>query len=216
MISVLVVDDHPVVRRGILEILNEAGDMDCCGTAENGREAFSILQGHRADVALLDLTLREENGFDVLKRMKEEYPTIAVLILSMHPEDQYALRLLKAGAAGYLNKESMPGALLEAIRRVAAGGRYISPALADVLATERLEGSAPRHDTLSDREFQVMTRLAKGKGLKEIGEELFLSAKTVSTYRQRVLTKMGMKCNADLTRYMIEHNLPGSEPAHRS
>jgi len=207
MIRVLVVDDHPVVRRGIAQILEDESDMECSGTAESGPEAFACLRKHPADVVLLDLTLPGESGFDILKRLKEDYPKMPVLILSIHPEDQYALRLLKAGASGYLTKESVPEVLLGAIRKVTAGGRYISPTLAELLAAERIEGSVPLHDRLSDREFQILARIAQGKALTEIGSELFLSPKTVSTYRQRILEKMGMKSNADLTRYMIEQNL---------
>lgn len=207
MIRVLVVDDHPVVRRGIAQILEDEADMECCGTAESGPEAFACLRKCPADVVLLDLTLTGESGFDVLKRLKEEYPKLSVLILSIHPEDQYALWLLKAGASGYLTKESVPEVLLGAIRKVMAGGRYISPTLAELLAAKRIEGSVPLHDRLSDREFQILTRIAQGKALTEIAAELFLSPKTVSTYRQRILEKMGMKSNADLTRYIIEQNL---------
>jgi DNA-binding NarL/FixJ family response regulator len=207
MIRVLVVDDHPVVRRGIAQILEDEADMECCGTAESGPDAFASLRTRPADVVLLDLTLPGESGFDVLKRLKEEYPKLPVLILSIHPEDQYALRLLKAGASGYLTKESVPEVLLGAIRKVMGGGRYISPTLAELLAAGRIEGAAPLHDRLSDREFQILTRIARGQALTEIGEELCLSPKTVSTYRQRILEKMGMKSNAELTRYMIEQNL---------
>jgi two-component system, NarL family, invasion response regulator UvrY len=207
MIRVLVVDDHPVVRRGIAQILEDERDMECCGTAESGPEAFACLREHPADVVLLDLTLPGESGFDVLKRLKEKYPKLPVLILSIHPEDQYALWLLKAGASGYLTKESVPEVLLGAIRKVMAGGRYISSNLAELLAAKRIEGSAPPHERLSDREFQILTRIAQGKALTEIASELFLSPKTVSTYRQRILEKMEMKSNADLTRYMIEQNL---------
>ncbi len=207
MIRVLVVDDHPVVRRGIAQILEDEADMECCGTAESSPEAFACLRKCPVDVVLLDLTLTGESGFDVLKRLKEEYPKLPVLILSIHPEDQYALWLLKAGASGYLTKESVPEVLLGAIRKVMAGGHYISPNLIELLAAKRIEGSAPLHDRLSDREFQILTRIAQGKALTEIAAELFLSPKTVSTYRQRILEKMGMKSNADLTRYIIEQNL---------
>lgn len=207
MIRVLVVDDHPVVRRGIMQILEDEVDMVCSGTAQNGAETFSCLRKQPADIVLLDLTLPGESGFDILKRLREEYPKLPVLILSIHPEDQYALRLLKAGAAGYLTKESVPEVLLGAIRRVVNGGRYIGPALAERLAAERIEGSMPAHERLSDREFQILLRIAQGKALTEIAEELFLSPKTVSTYRQRLLDKMDMKSNADLTRYAIEQHL---------
>jgi DNA-binding NarL/FixJ family response regulator len=181
--------------------------MECSGAAENGSEAFACLRKHPVDIVLLDLTPPGENGFAVLRRLREEYPDLPVLILSVHPEDQYAIRLLKAGAAGYLTKESAPEVLLVAIRKVVSRGRYIGPGLAELLAAERIEGSIPLHDRLSDREFQILTRIAQGKALTEIGEELFLSPKTVSTYRQRILEKMGMKSNAELTRYVVEQNL---------
>ncbi|MDD5723385.1 MAG: response regulator transcription factor [Syntrophales bacterium] len=212
MIRVLVVDDHPVVRRGITQILEDEAEMECCGTAANGSEAFVCLRKRRSDVVLLDLTLPGESGFEVLKRMKTEYPNLPVLILSVHPEDRYALRLLRAGASGYLTKESVPEVLLGAIRKVVAGGRYISSTLAELLATEWIKGAAPKHNRLSDREFQILTRIAQGEALKEIGSELFLSPKTVSTYRQRILEKMGMKNNAELTRYMIEQDLLKRSP----
>jgi len=207
MIRVFVVDDHPIVRRGISQILEDEADMECCGAVESGTKALAYLQKESVDVVLLDLTLPGENGFAVLKRLREEHRDLPVLILSAHPEDQYALRLLKAGAAGYLTKESVPEVLLGAIRKVVSGGRYISPGIAELLVVERIEGSIPLHDRLSDREFQILIRIAEGKALTEIGEELFLSPKTVSTYRQRILEKMGMNSNAELTRYVVEQSL---------
>lgn len=207
MIRVLVVDDHPIVRRGIMQILDAEEDMTCIGTAQNGPEAYACLRKQPADIVILDLALPGESGLEVLQRLKTEYPRLPVLILSIHPEDQYAVRLLKAGAAGYLTKETVPEVLLSAVRKIVSGGRYIGPTLAELLVKERIEGTAPLHERLSDREFQILLLIAQGKALTDIGNDLSLSPKTVSTYRQRILDKMAMKSNADLTRYVIEQGL---------
>ncbi len=207
MIRALVVDDHPIVRRGIIQILDAEKDLTCVGTAQNGPEAYACLRNQPVDIVILDLALPGESGLEVLQRIKREYPHLPVLILSIHPEDQYAVRLLKAGASGYLTKETVPETLLSAIRKVVSGGRYIGPTLADLLVNERIEGTTPLHERLSDREFQILLLIAQGRPLTDIGDHLCLSPKTVSTYRQRILDKMAMKSNADLTRYVIEHSL---------
>lgn len=207
MIRALVVDDHPIVRRGIIQILDAEKDLTCVGTAQNVPEAYACLRNQPVDIVILDLALPGESGLEVLQRIKREYPHLPVLILSIHPEDQYAVRLLKAGASGYLTKETVPETLLSAIRKVVSGGRYIGPTLADLLVNERIEGTTPLHERLSDREFQILLLIAQGRPLTDIGDHLCLSPKTVSTYRQRILDKMAMKSNADLTRYVIEHSL---------
>jgi len=208
MIRVLVVDDHPVVRRGLRQILAEEPDMEVSFEATNAAELMVQVQERRWDVVVLDITLPDRSGLEVLKDIKAMYPELPVLILSMHPEDQYATRVLKAGAAGYINKQSAGEDLVRAIRKAAGGGRYVSPSLAEKLALEiGTDREKPPHERLSDREFQVMRLIASGKRLQEIAEKLSLSVKTISTYRGRVLGKMGMSSNAELTVYCMENDL---------
>ena len=208
MIKVLVVDDHPIVRHGLKEILAEEPDMEVSVEATNAAELMQQVQERQWDVIVLDITLPDRSGVDVLKDVKAMYPELPVLILSMHPEEQYATRVLKAGAAGYVTKKSAGDELVTAIRKAVSGGRYVSPSLAEKLAME--VGADYRkmpHEKLSDREFQVMCLLASGKRLGEVAEELSLSVKTISTYRGRILGKMGMKSNAELTMYCMENEL---------
>ncbi len=208
MIRVLIVDDHPVVRKGLQQILAEDPDIGAAEEAENAAQMLRMVGEGQWDIVVLDITLPDRSGLEALKDLKAMRPQLPVLILSMHPEDQYALRVLKAGAAGYMNKDSASDELVNAVRKVVAGGRYVSPTMAERLAAlvgedhERLP-----HETLSDREYQVMCMLASGKRLKEVGEELCISAKTVSTYRARVLEKMGMSNNAELTYYAVKNGL---------
>lgn len=202
------VDDHPVVRRGLRQILAEEPDMEVSLEATNAAELMMQVQERRWDVVVLDITLPDRSGLEVLKDIKAIYPELPVLILSMHPEDQYATRVLKAGAAGYINKQSAGEDLVRAVRKAAGGGRYVSPSLAEKLALEiGTDREKPPHERLSDREFQVMRLIASGKRLREIAEELSLSVKTISTYRGRVLGKMGMSSNAELTIYCMENDL---------
>jgi two-component system invasion response regulator UvrY len=207
MIRVIIVDDHPVVRRGLKEIIAVEQDMQVVGEAENAQEAIRVIRRTVCDAVVLDITLPDGSGLDVLGRLKSERPTLPVLIMSIHDEELYALRVLKTGASGYLMKNSIPEELVKAIRKIASGGKYISLSLAERLASEPADQNTPLHKKLSDREFQIMRLIASGKSLKEIGEELCISGKTVSSYRARILEKMKMSANADLTRYVLEHQL---------
>jgi two-component system invasion response regulator UvrY len=208
MIKVLIADDHPIVRQGLRQILSETADMVVSGEAINGQEALDKVRVGGWDVLVLDITMPGRSGFDILKELKYEQPALPVLVLSIHAEEQLAVRVLKAGASGYVTKENAPNELVRAIRKVVSGGRYISPGLAESLAFGLdMTSDRPRHETLSDREFQVMQLMASGKTLAEIAEVLSLSAKTVSTYRTRLLEKLNLKTNAELMRYAIENRL---------
>ena len=208
MTRVLIADDHPVVRRGLVEIVAGEPDMTVAGQAATGPEALAFVRTHGCDVVVLDLSLPGLSGLDVLKQLKHEQPRLPVLVLSMYPEDQFAVRVLRAGAAGYLTKESAPDELVRALRKVSRGGRYVSAALAEQLAAAVADPApTPPHGALSDREYEVMCLLASGRTVKEVAAALGLSVKTVSTYRARLLEKMHMKTNADLTRYCMESRL---------
>lgn len=208
MISVLIADDHTIVRKGLKQILTETPDMVVADEASNGHEVMSKIRQRDYDIVLLDISMPGKSGLDILKELKAEKPKIPVLVLSMYPEEQYAVRVLRAGASGYLTKESAPDELVVAMRKVAQGKKYVSPSLAEKLAFD-LEFDAKRslHETLSDREYQVMCMIASGKTVGEIAEKLNLSAKTISTYRARILEKMNMKNNAELTHYAIQNRL---------
>jgi len=208
MIRILIADDHPIVRAGLRQIVAEAADMVVAAEAADGHEVLTQVRGSDFDVVLLDLTIPGLSGLDVLKQLKVERPNLRVLILSVHPEDQYAIRVLRAGAWGYVTKASAPEQLIGAIRKVHEGRRYVSPTLAERLA-DQLEGGAATmpHEGLSDREYQVLCLLASGKTVTEIAAALALSVKTVSTYRARILEKMGMRSNAELTHYAIQNRL---------
>ena len=208
MIRVLIADDHAILRRGLAQIIAEAGDMQVCAEAENSAQTIKFAREQTVDVVLLDITMPDRNGLDTLKLLKKEKPKLAVLMLSMHPEDLYAVRAIKAGASGYLNKQSAPAQLVTAIRQVAQGRRYISPAVAEELAGSIAEGSdRPAHATLSDREYETMRLIASGKTLTEIAAEMHLSVKTVSVYRARLLEKMQLKNNSELTHYALKRQL---------
>lgn len=210
MIKVLIADDHTIFRAGLGQILNETPVITVVDEASNGREALAKLGQAQYDVILLDISMPGESGVETLKQIKNIKPDQVVLILSMHPEEQYALRVLRAGASGYITKESTPDELISAIRKVATGGRYISSKLGEGLALRfDKEFRAPRHEQLSDREYQVMIMLASGKTIKEIADELPLSVSTINTYRTRVLEKMDLNTNSELTRYAIQHGLVG-------
>ncbi len=208
MIRVLIVDDHAVVRRGLREIVAEAPEMAVADEAASGAEALRLVRDADYDVVLLDLALPDLNGLDVLRQIRAERPAVRVLILSVHPEEQYAVRALRSGAAGYLTKDSAPGELVEAIRQAAAGSRYVSRPLAERLAA-LLAGEAPPDPlaALSDREFQVLRMLGAGRTVGEIAAALSLSDKTISTYRGRLLLKLRLSTTAELIRYAIEHDL---------
>ncbi|MBL8489306.1 MAG: response regulator transcription factor [Rhodocyclaceae bacterium] len=209
-IHVLIADDHAIVRQGLKQILSETEDLVVAGEADDGADALRLARQQPWDVFLLDVSMPNRNGIDTLKQLKKEFPRQPVLILSMHPEEQYAVRALKAGASGYLTKQSAPDLLVEAIRKVAQGKKYVSATVAEQLATaisqdnERLP-----HEALSDREHQVLVLIASGKTLTQIAEELNLSVATVGTYRARLLEKMGLKSTAELIRYGIENGLLG-------
>jgi len=208
MIRVLIVDDHAVVREGLKRILEMRGDIAVAAEASSRDETLTKLRSESFDVVVLDLALGRDNGLEVLKHIKSEQPKLPVLILSMQPEEHYASRLLKAGAAGYLSKESAPGELVNAVIKVSSGGRYVSAAIAERLAFEI--GSPPTdtpHERLSDREFQVFQMIASGKGLTQIADELGVSVKTVSTHRARILAKLGIKNNAELIHYALKQGL---------
>lgn len=208
-IRVFIADDHAIVREGLKQILAESPDIIVAGEAENGVDAIKTFRKSKCQVVLLDISLPDKSGIEVLKQIKKEKPDVAVLMLSMHREDQYAIRSLKAGAAGYMNKQSAPRELVTAIRQVASGQKYVSAALAQELASqlgeERTE--APLHESLSDREFQTLTMIASGKTVTAIAKELSLSVKTISEYRARLLVKMKLKNSAELTHYAIKNHL---------
>ena len=208
MTKVLIVDDHAVVREGLKQILAEAPDTEVLSEAATGEEALEKVASEHYDVVILDISLPDTSGLEVLKQIKALRPQLAVLILTIHPEEQYAVRALQAGASGYMTKETAPDELAAAIRKVAQGGKYVSPTLAEKLAFGLgPKAKATPHETLSDREFQVLKMIASGKSIMAISEDLHLSKKTVSTYRRRILDKMGMETNAELIRYAIENGL---------
>jgi len=207
MIKVIIVDDHPVVRRGLKQIIEDEPDMEVVGEAKNAEECFSLVRLTDCTLVVLDINLPDRSGLDVLNQLKHEKPNLPVLILSVNPEDQFALRLIKAGASGYLMKESALTELVKAVRKVNSGGRYVSAPLADKLISQLDDIEKPSHESLSNREFQILCMIAQGKPLKSIANELCVSAKTVSTYRSRIMEKMKMSTNSDLIRYASEHHL---------
>ncbi|HEV2195105.1 MAG TPA: response regulator transcription factor [Candidatus Acidoferrum sp.] len=205
---VLVADDHAVFRRGLKETLAEAFSAVVFGEARTAQEALDHVRRQNWDVVILDISMPGKSGLDILDELKRLRPKLPILLLSMHPEQQFARRALKAGAAGYLTKDGVPEELKKAVKKIVGGGRYVSATLAEKLAVDLREGSdLPLHELLSDREFQVLRMIASGKTVKEIAEELSLSVKTVSTYRARILEKSGMKTNAELIRYALQAEL---------
>lgn len=208
MLRILLADDHAVVRQGVKQILSESFAQATFGEAQNANELLKLVNSMDWDIVVLDLTMPGVNGLEALKQIKYSHPQLPVLILSMFPEDQYALRTIIAGASGYLNKESAPEELVHALRKILQGGEYISAEVANELVLyARREDDLPLHKHLSDREYQVMCMIASGKEVKEISAELTLSAKTISTYRTRLLGKMNMQTNAELTHYVIQNGL---------
>ena len=206
---IVIADDHPIVRRGVQEVLAEEPDLIVAEGVEDGDALLVSVAAGSADVVVLDLALPGARGLDLLRRLRAEHPRVPVLVLSIHPEEPYALRCLKAGAAGYVEKSSDPAELVGAIRTVASGRRYLSARVAERLVggPEVRQEREPAHETLSEREFQVMCRIAGGRTISEIAAELDLSVKTVSTYRARLLAKMGLRTNSEITRYVFEHQL---------
>jgi len=208
MLRILLCDDHPILREGLKKILLQQSDITIVEEAGSGSELLEKSASSRYDVIILDITLPDMNGLDVLKNLQAAGTSAGVLVLSMHPEEQYATRALKAGAAGYMQKESAPAELVSAVRRIARGGKYVTASLAEKLAFN-LQGAVDRapHEVLSDREYQVLCLLASGKGIKEIAQELGLSAPTIATYRSRVMTKLELSSTVDLVRYALAHKL---------
>jgi DNA-binding NarL/FixJ family response regulator len=208
MIRILVADDHAVVREGIKQILAGLDDMIVEDETDSGQDVLAKIAQKKYDLILLDISMPGKSGLEVLEEIKIVQPKLPVLILSMHPEEQYAVRMLRAGAAGYLTKASAPQELMNAIRKVSKGGKYVTVSLAEKLAFELDAGAEkPRHERLSNREYQVMLMLASGQSVGEVADELCLSTKTISTYRTRILEKMDMKKNAELTLYAVKNNL---------
>jgi two-component system, NarL family, invasion response regulator UvrY len=208
MLKILIADDHPIVRTGLKQILDEAPVKFACEEAKDGHDVLRKTAGQHFDLILLDIAMPSANGLDCLKQIKKETPRLPVLIISMYPEEQYAVRALKAGASGYLTKQSAPDELLLAIKKVLSGGKYVSASLAEKMAWQLEKDSTEHpHETLSDREYEVLRLIASGKTASLIAEQLCLSVKTVSTYRTRILLKMKLKNNAELTHYAVRNHL---------
>jgi two-component system, NarL family, invasion response regulator UvrY len=207
-LKILIVDDHAIVRKGLKQILEGENDLAVVGEAQNGHEALQMTRDQAWDMVILDINLPGQSGLEVLTELHYQFPKLPILIMSMYSEDQYAVRVLKAGAMGYLNKQSAPEELVKAIKKISSGGKYVSESMAEVLATNldnRRE--QPVQDILSDREYQVLIQIASGKSVSEIAEILSLSVKTISTFRARILKKMKLKNNAELTYYVIHNGL---------
>jgi two-component system invasion response regulator UvrY len=206
--NILICDDHKIVRDGLKRILEQYNEACFIDDASNGREVLDKFDKEAYDLLLLDISLPDQSGLDVLQTIKRKWPATYVLMLSMHPQEQYAIRALTYGASGYLTKDAAAEELLLAVRKIAENGKYISQSLADCLALSlNTDGNHPTHEKLSEREFEIMIRIANGKSLKEIGIELYISNKTVSTYRSRIMEKMKLEKNTDLTRYCIDNQL---------
>lgn len=210
MIRILIVDDHAILRAGLKHILADYADIEVAGEADNGLEALALVRDGKWDVVVLDMTMPGKSGIELIKQIKSEKPKLPILVLSMHKEDLYAVRTLKAGASGYLCKDNAAPQLEQAIRKVAGGGLFISQTVAEHLAVGMLSHTgdeAPPHTRLSDREYQIFQYIVEGKGLTEMSRELHLSVKTVSSYKARILDKMGMSNAAELVRYAVRHDL---------
>jgi two-component system invasion response regulator UvrY len=208
MIRVLIADDHAIVRQGLKQIVADNADILVAGEASSGQQVLDMVSKNDYDVVVLDITMPGRSGLEVLKELKGLRPKLPVLILSIHPEEQYAVRVIKAGAAGYLTKECAPDELIAAIRSISAGHKYVTSFLSEKLASQLgLEVEKPPQEALSDREYQVMLMLASGKAVGEIAREQYLSVKTISTYRHRILAKLKLKSNAELTYYAIQNRL---------
>jgi DNA-binding NarL/FixJ family response regulator len=208
MIKVLLADDHAIVREGLKEILLRHMESVECGEAENAEQVLTQVREHPWDLLILDITMPGRSGLDILADLKQLRPELPVLVLSMLPEDQFGKRVLRAGAFGYLKKESAPEELIQAIRKVLSGGRYVSPALAEKIVLDLNDGAnLPLHEGLSAREFEILVMLGSGKTVSQIAEELHLSVTTISTYRARILEKMNMSTTAELMRYVFRNHL---------
>jgi DNA-binding NarL/FixJ family response regulator len=215
MIRVLIADDHAIVRQGLKQIVADYADILIAGEASSGQQVLDMVSKDDYDVVVLDITMPGRSGLEVLKELKGLRPKLPVLILSIHPEEQYAVRVLKAGASGYLTKECAPGELITAIKAISADHKYVTSFLSEKLASQLgLEVAKPPQEALSDREYQIMLLLASGKSVGEIAKEQYLSVKTISTYRHRILTKMKLKSNAELTYYAIQNRLISQDNQH--
>jgi len=206
-LRVFVADDHALFREGVKALLAEESDLAVAGEAGTAKETLHRIRSEQWDILLLDISLPDGSGIDLLRQIRPHKPDLPILILSMHPEEQYAVNLLRAGANGYITKDAVPQQVVQAIRTLLQGRKYISPAVANILAEEIGGDNRPPHEQLSEREFQVFCKLAAGRSVGDIAEELFLSNKTVSTYRARIMDKMTAKSNADLTYYAIKNGL---------
>lgn len=208
MIKVLIADDHPIVREGLKQVIEKSPDMRVAGEAQSGQDVLDCVAREEWDVLILDFSMPGKSGLDVLKELRKDRPALPVLVLSMHAEAELAPRLLKAGAAGYLTKESAPKELVNAIRKLHGGGRYVSPALAEKLAADLAGGAnRPPHELLSDREYQVLLAIAAGKSAHDVAAELAISVKTVRTYRDRIMEKLALSNDVEITRYALENRL---------
>ena len=208
MLHILLADDHTIVRKGLKQILEEGISKIFFGEASNGAETLALLKQQEWDIVILDVSMPGRSGLDLLKDLRAVRPKLPVLILSMHPEDQYALRVLKAGANGYMTKDSAPEELVNAVMKIIRGGKYLSPTMSEKLLDVFQDAKkAAGHESLSDREFEVMIAIASGKTVSQIAEKLSLSVKTVSTYRARILEKLQMSSNSELTHYAVKNNL---------
>ena len=208
MIKVYIIDDHELMREGLKTVLRKHSDLQIIGDSENSHKFFSEIPKSTIDVVVLDITLKGEDGLDVLRTIKQQYPKVRVLMLSMHPEERFAVRAIRSGASGYVDKQGASDELVDAIRKVARGEKYITPSLAQRLATEvAFDTSKPPHETLTDREFQIMRLFAQGKTSSEIAKELSISTNTVTTHRSKILEKMRVRTTAELVHYALEHHL---------
>ena len=208
MIRILIADDHGIVRQGLRQIVSECPDMKVMGEAASGQEALDLARKQDFDIAILDVTMPGGGGLEIIKELKAQKPGVKIIMLSMHSEEQYAIRSLRDGASAYLTKAGATDELVQAIRTVAGGKRYLTPSVAERLASYiEADSDRPPHERLSDRELQVLVFLGNGKSIGDIAQEVSLSAKTVSTYRTRILEKMGMKSNAQLIKYAVQHRL---------
>ncbi|MCZ7602861.1 MAG: response regulator transcription factor [Melioribacteraceae bacterium] len=205
---IILVDDHELIREGLKKVIAKESDIDVIGEAQNADEMFELLSKNKIDIVILDITLPGRSGLDLISEIKTHYPDTRILILSMHPEDRFAVRALRAGAFGFITKGTASKILIEALRKIADGRKYITPTLAEHLALELdVDHDKPLHENLSNREFEVMRLIAEGKSVSEIAEMLFISVNTVTSYRSRIMEKMKMKTNAEIIRYAIEQNL---------
>jgi len=208
MLKIIIADDHPIVREGLKKVLEKSSNMSVVAEAGTGEELLSKIRETDCDAVLLDISMPGRGGLDVLEQLKIERPKLPILVLSMHSEEHYAVRVLKAGASGYLTKDKAPYELIKAIDKISAGGKYVSPSLAEKMAFDlEYDKEKPLHESLSNREFQVMCLIATGKTVSEIGQDLALDVRTISTYRSRILEKMKMKNNAEITHYVIKNNI---------